>query len=240
MPDNQPSTPDSANVDRTATGAIADKGQTTAPAATTPQTSTQPETSTPTDDKSILSQDGKSLANQGTSEAPASEGAPEAYSEFKVPEGFMLDAEVSKEVGGLFKKMNLTQAQAQELIDFHVKTSNDAFNQPFETWRRMQAEWQKEVRADPVLGRNLQGVTNTISRAIDVVSKNNPQLAEGFRTAMDFTGAGNNPHFIRMFYEMAQMITEGGHVSGKGPSPAGQTQKGDIPSAARAMYPNLP
>jgi len=232
MPDNQQSTPDS--VERTPTGAIADQGQTTAPAATTPQTSTTPEEK---ETPSLVNQDQKSLANQ---QPAPQEGAPDAYEAFNVPEGYVLDEEIAKEVGGIFKTMNLTQTQAQKLVDFYVAKTSDTINQPYEAWRQIQQEWVKEVKNDPFMGPRLNHVTSTISKAIDIVAKNNPQLAEGFRSVMDFTGAGNNPHFIRMFYEMASMITEGGYVAGKGPSPAGQRQSDQMPTAARAMYPNLP
>ena len=235
MSDQQPTTPDSAGVDRTATGAIASQGQTTTPAATTPQTTTTPEDTEP--EPSLVNQETKSLANQAPQ---ASQGAPEAYGAFNVPEGFVLDEGVAKEAGGLFKSMNLTQAQGQQLVDFYINKTSEAANAPYEVWRQMQAQWQKEVKSDPILGRNLPQVTQTISRAIDTVARNNPKLAEDFRAVMDYTGAGNNPHFIRMFYEMAQLITEGQHVAGRGPSPAGQRLEGSMPSAARAMYPNLP
>lgn len=241
MPDNQPSTPDSAGVPRTADGTIANQGQTTTAAATTPQTSTTPETppttETKTDDKTLINQEGKSLANQTQAEAT---GAPEAYAAFKVPEGYTLDEDIAKEAGALFKERGLTQEQAQKFVDFYVAKTNEAVNAPYEVWRETQAEWVKQVKADPFLGPRLSNVTNTISKAIDLISKDNPKLAEGFRQVMDFTGAGNHPAFIRMFYEMASRLTEGTHVAGTGPSPAGQRREGQRPTAAQAMYPNLP
>jgi hypothetical protein len=238
MPDNQQSTPDSAGVDRTATGEIADQKQTTTVAATTPQTTTTPE-SAPSDDKSLINQgEEKSLANQKVDGAPA--GAPEAYSTFNVPEGFTLDEAVSKEASEIFKAMNLSQEQGQKLVDFYVAKTSEAVTQPYQVWRDTQAKWVKEVKADPFLGPRLNQVTSTISKAIDQIAGNNVKLADSFKQAMDYTGAGNHPAFIRMFYELASMVTEGGHVAGKGPSPAGQTQRGDVPTAARAMYPNLP
>jgi hypothetical protein len=241
MPDNQQSTQDSAGVDRTATGTIADQKQTTIPEAKTPQTTTTPEPA-PTDDKSLINKgEEKSLANQKveTPAAPAT-GAPETYAAFTVPDGFTLDDAVSKEAGEMFKAMGLTQEQGQKLVDFYVGKTSEAVTQPYQVWRDTQARWVSEVKADPFLGPRLNQVTTTISKAIDQVAGNNAKLAEGFRQAMDFTGAGNHPAFIRMFYELASMITEGGHVAGGGPSPAGQSQKGDMPTAAKAMYPNLP
>jgi Spy/CpxP family protein refolding chaperone len=239
MPDSQPSTPDSAGVERTATGTIADQGQTTTTAATTAQTSTTAES---TDDKSLINAtEEKSLANQ-KGDTPAAV-APEAYAEFKVPDGYVLDEAVAKEAGGIFKEMNLTQEQAQKLVDFYTAKTTESQNRPYQVWRDTQQKWVNEVKADPFMGPRLNHVTSTISKGIDQVVSNNPQLsklAEGFREVMDFTGAGNHPAFIRMFYEMASMITEGGHVSGRGPSPAGQQSDTQRTSAARAMYPNLP
>ena len=230
MADNPQTTSDSPEgVSRTATGAIADKGQTTTPAATTPQTST-----TIAPEPSLANQDGRSLANQ-----PAPAGAPETYGAWNVPDGWQLDQTVDTEVKGMFKGMNLTQEQGQKLVDFYVKHTTESANQPYEAWTRMQEQWVKEVKADPVIGPRLNEVKTIISRAIDTV--NDPKLAGEFREAMDYTGAGNNPAFIRMFYKLSQMITEGKHVSGNGPSPQGQSPKGQrMPTAAQAMYPNLP
>jgi hypothetical protein len=149
-----------------------------------------------------------------------------------------MDEEVNKEAVGLFKDMNLTQVQGQKLVDFYVKHTSESANAPYDAWNSMQEQWVKEIKADPYYGPRINEVKTTISRAIDAVGDS--RLADGFRAAMDYTGAGNNPAFIKMFYKMAQMLTEGKHVAGNGPSPHGQRQSNEMPSAAKAMYPNLP
>jgi hypothetical protein len=228
MSGTAPTSPE--GVARTPTGDIASQSQTTSPEATTPQTST-----TPTENPSLANQSGESLANQKT---PTEGGAPEAYTTWTVPEGFQMDEAVSKEIGTLFKGMNLTQAQGQQLVDFYTAKTAESANQPYQAWQETQEQWVKEVKADRELGPRLNEVKTTISRAIDGL--NDPKLARDFREAMDYTGAGNNPAFIRAFWKLAQMVTEGGHVAGGGPSPQGQRKAGETPSAARAMYPNLP
>lgn len=230
MSDSQPSMPDS--IARTADGSIANQGQTTGTEATTPQTTTSQEPST--EEKSLASGDGKSLANKTVEDKG---GAPEAYTAFNVPEGYTLDEDVSKEASGIFKELNLDQGQAQKLVDFYVGKTNEAVNAPYEVWRQTQQEWIKQVKNDPTIGPRLNEVTNTISRAIDGLG--DAKLAQEFRQAMDYTGAGNNPAFIRAFYKLAQKVTEGGHVAGRGPSEMGQRRQGEVPSAAAAMYPNL-
>jgi hypothetical protein len=228
MSETQATTPE--GVARTPTGEIASQTQTTDPKATTPQTST-----TSSETPSLANQSGESLANQ----KPAAEGgAPEAYSTWTVPEGFTLDEGVSKEINGIFKGMNLSQEQGQKLVDFYTAKTAESASQPYQVWQETQEQWVKEVKADPELGPRLNEVKTTISRAIDGL--NDPKLARDFREAMDFTGAGNNPAFIRAFWKLAQRVTEGGHVAGSGPSPQGQRRQGETPSAARAMYPNLP
>jgi hypothetical protein len=217
-------------VSRTPTGDIANQASTTGEG-TTPQTST-----TPTETPSLANQSGESLANQKPADTDG--GAPVEYAQFTVPDGYELDADVAKEASGIFKTMGLNQAQAQQLVDFYTAKTTESANEPYEAWNAMQEKWVKEVKADPQIGPRLNEVKTTISRAIDGL--NDPKLAREFREAMDYTGAGNNPAFIRAFWKLAQMVTEGGHVAGSGPSPQGQKRAGEVPSAARAMYPNLP
>ena len=226
MPDNPQATPDSAGVTRTPTGEIS--SPTTPPEATTPQTST-----TTSETPSVINEPAGSVVNQ-----PVPGGAPETYSPFTVPQGWEMDAAELSTISGMFKGMNLSQGQAQQLVDYYVNKTTESANQPFQLWQETQEKWVKEVKSDPVIGPMLNEVKTTISRAIDGL--NDPKLASEFRAAMDYTGAGNNPAFIRAFYKLAQAVTEGGHVSGSGPSPASQRPSGQMPTAAKAMYPNLP
>src|SRR5215471_16234978 len=119
MSENQP-TP--SGIERTPTGEIADQGQTTSPASTTPQTSTTTESSSEQtgEQKTLVNQDGRSLANQ------ASTGAPETYEAFTVPDGFELNDDVQKQAGDLFKGMNLSQGDAQKLVDFYSSRTLEA------------------------------------------------------------------------------------------------------------------
>jgi hypothetical protein len=142
------------------------------------------------------------------------------------------------EAKGIFKEMNLTQAQGQKLVDYYVKHTAASANAPYDAWNEMQTKWVKEIKDDPYYGPRLNDVKTTISRALDVIG--DPALSAQFREAMDYTGAGNNPAFIKTFYKMAQMVTEGRHVAGNGPTAASQGKPNERISAAGAMYPNLP
>src|SRR5262245_53151779 len=60
--------------------------------------------------------------------------APEKYEDFKVPEGYTLDGEVGKEASAMFKELNLPQEAAQRLVDFYVKQTQEAFDQPYKAY----------------------------------------------------------------------------------------------------------
>ena len=68
------------------------------------------------------------------------------------------------------------------------------------------------------------------------------QVRLEFSGAMDLTGAGDHPAFVKALWKLSAYITEGSHVAGSGPSAHGQTAPGAAtrPSAAKALYPNNP
>ena len=169
-------------------------------------------------------------------EKPA-EGAPEKYEDFKLAEGFELSTEVLAEVQPLFKEMNLSQAQAQKLVDFHSKTLqatvDAASKAPLDAWMDQKKAWKTEIKADPEIGGKLGEVKAEIGRMYAALGPENAALVKDFKAAMDLTGAGDNPAFIKLFHKLATRLGEGTSVTGDTPKPKPS-------SAAQAMYPNLP
>ena len=242
MPETQPTTPDEAGVTRTPTGEISSPSTSTpatetivrpppTPATTAPST----ETKAPSDGKEAR-EPRKSVLNEESKET----GAPATYADFTVPEGFTLDKEVVGEASALFKESNLTQAQAQKLVDFYVRRTKESHDAPFDAWRDTQDRWAQEINSDPEIGGSkLQGTRASIGKLLD--SLGDTKLTNSFREVMDFTGAGNHPVVIKLLTRIAQRLTEGGPVRGSGPSPDGMRRPGEgAPSAAQAIYPNLP
>lgn len=183
--------------------------------------------------------DGKTLLTKSDDKAEAkpAAGAPEKY-EFKLPEGYELDEKVSGEATKLFKDLGIPAEGAQRLVDFYLAQTEAAAQAPIDFWTNQRAEWVKEIKADTEIGGKLDVVKSTIGKAIDSLG---PDLATSFREAMDYTGVGDNPAFVKAFYKFAQQLTEGGHVSGRGPTKEGQREPGKgPPTAAHALYPNLP
>jgi len=180
------------------------------------------------------------------STTPKPEAAPDAYT-FTAPEGYTLDDKLVAEVTPIFKELGLNQDQAQKLFDVHAKTLIEAAKAPQSTYESMRTEWTAKAKADPDMAKatngdktGLDAVRLDMGRALDALG--DPALAAEFRAAMDLTGAGDHPAFIKTFWKLAQFVTEGKHVTGAGPSPHGQQAPGtnSRPTPAAALYPNLP
>lgn len=236
-------TVDTSGVGRTAEGAIAD-GQTTQSDQST--TTTTQESSTTTDSTA----EGKTLLTEGKApEAkaedkvkPEATGAPEKYSDYKLPEGFTLDAEVKGKADALFKGLGLSQEAAQSLVDFYGDQIAKVASAPAEAYAAVTAEWRTASESHPDLRGKLgpgQEVNVRIAKALD--SLGDPKLASDFRSLMDLTGAGNHQAFIRVIDKWAQKLTEGTHVAGNGPSKTGQSESGreSRSTAAAAIWPSL-
>jgi hypothetical protein len=159
-------------------------------------------------------------------------GAPEKYEAYKLPENFTMDEAQMTEVNTMFKDLNLSQNQAQQLIDYYAKQSQSAAQAQMDLYNNQRKEWQDAVKADPEIGTKLPQVKTDINRLLD--SMGDPKLANEFKQAMDLTGAGDNPSFIKAFWKIAQKYSEGKPVSG---TPAKPTAR---PSAAQSLYPNHP
>jgi hypothetical protein len=258
MPEAQQMTFDEAGVSRTQGGTIADQSTVTPPS-TPPEkpaetivrppatpakeaTTTTPSTAS----KSEAKGDGKA-ETKAPPEAPKSllnekgpaQGAPEKYEDFKVPEGFELDKDVATEFGTIAKGLNISQAGAQELVDFYVKQTKQANDAPYQAWTDVQEQWRDEINNDAEIGGSkLNAVRQSIGRMFDSLD---PKVSDPFRQAMDYTGAGNNPAVVKFLLAVSRRLTEGGPVRGGGPHPDADKFRpgGGPPSAAQAIYPGL-
>lgn len=175
------------------------------------------------------------------------EGAPEAYTEFKAPEGYTLDTKTLEAATPIFKDLGLTQDQAQRLVDFHSKAMIDAAKAPAQEYESTRTAWRAAVDSDPVIkGAVMDGKTGIEAVKIGIgktlAAIGDPQLTADFKAAMDLTGVGDNPAFIKALWKLSAFVTEGKSVQGANPSPHGQVAPGTSarPPAAKSLYPNLP
>lgn len=172
-------------------------------------------------------------------DAPA--GAPEKYEAFKVPEGVQLSEKQVADFQAYAKEKGLNQEDAQKLVDMHTNAVKSVVDEAAKVYTETRDAWRGEVLKDPTLAHNgdlKPEVKATMSKAIDALG---PDLGPKFREALNLTGVGDNPAFVRGFHQFASKFNEGTHVSGKGPAPTGQSKSGDAkPTAAQAIYPTLP
>ena len=184
-----------------------------------------------------------SLLNQNE---PAPTGAPESYAEFTAPEGVTYDKDVLAAAAPLLKELNLSQEQAQKLVDFYTKNSQAGIDKLYNQFREVRAGWAKETETylNTQAGGKSQ-VRTDIGRALNAIFVNKdgtPDTAKqtAFRTFMDVTGAGDNPAFVEAFATMSKRFIEGRPVTGNGPSEFGQSAPNKPRTAGEAMYPGGP
>jgi hypothetical protein len=182
-----------------------------------------------------------SLASEAKPTEPTKDSKPEALAvpekyEFKAPEGYEYNAEALAPVEAKFKELGLTQDQASAVMDLYAAETARIENEPFQAYNDMQNGWKQEVFKDPALGTGTAIRPEVAAELGRIKSALPADLRDSFNEAMDLTGAGNHPAFIRSLLALGKFVTEGRPVTGSGPA----AQPGAKPSAAQAIYAHLP
>lgn len=195
-----------------------------------------------------------SFLNDGEkTEAEKPAGAPEAYTDFTLPEGVKLEAESLTKAQELFKGLNLPQEGAQSLVDFYVsemqRVTEAVTGRNNEAIEAFAEKGRAEIMADPEIGPKHKEIKANIGKAYDALINAVPEKAaerramvNDFKALMDSTGVGNALPFVKVLKWFADTVTEPGHVRGGNPSPHGQAANGAAqrPTVAQSMYPNNP
>ena len=170
-----------------------------------------------------------------STQAPESQGAEPAktldaatqYEKFTIPEGFDYDDGKVSEFTTLARELNLSQEQAQKLVDLHVRHWLG-----FEEQTRAQSEeWRKQTMNDPEFGG--QKFMQSLQDAHRFV---NAFGGEKLRIALDATGAGNHPEIFKAFALAGRLLGEDRLVKGAGAAPAGGGTFADL---ANTLYPDM-
>lgn len=164
------------------------------------------------------------------------EPAPESYT-FKTTAGDEPDAKLVSTFTPIFRELNLTQAQADKLVEAYNSHAGARADDAKAVIAAMGEKWNAELKADKVMGSQLPTVQADVGKAIAQLPA---EVQAPFRAAMNDTMAGNNPAIVRAFWEFAKLVNEGKHVTGGGPSPVTKPGNSSRPSMAESMYPDLP
>ncbi|HHQ5841859.1 TPA: peptidase [Enterobacter asburiae] len=172
----------------------------------------------PQDDKPA---DGDKPADKSEDEEQKQEGAPEKY-EFTAGEGVDLDTEALKDFEPVARDLNLTNEQAQKLVDAYPKILAGVQHRQAEAWQKQTEGWAETVKADKEIGGDkLTANLSAAQRALDQFGT--PELKE----YLEGTGLGNHPELVKAFIKIGKAMSEDGMVDG-----SNQGQR----SAAEVLY----
>lgn len=151
----------------------------------------------------------KAAADAKAAEAKAA-GAPEKYEAFTIAEGFEAKPEQLAQFGELAKSLNLNQANAQKLVDEHIKAMT-GLRDSMETARiEMEAGWRKATESDKDFGgANLPANLALASKALQQFGT--PELTK-FLT--QDTKLGDHPEILRLFARVGKALGEDTHIAG--------------------------
>ncbi|EMH5510512.1 peptidase [Escherichia coli] len=164
----------------------------------------------PQEDKPV---DGDKPAEKPGDKEQKQEGAPEKY-EFQAGEGVELDTEALKDFEPVARDLNLTNEQAQKLVDAYPKILAGVQQRQAEAWQAQTEQWAADVKADKEIGGDkLTANLSAAQRALEQFG--DPELKE----YLDSTGLGNHPALVKAFIKVGKAMSEdkvvtGGHESG--------------------------
>ncbi|WP_223528388.1 hypothetical protein [Pseudomonas sp. A-RE-23] len=131
------------------------------------------------------------------------QGAPEAYANFKLPEGMELDAEVLGEFTAFAKELNLPQDKAQKIVDFQAKLAAKQADEYQAAALKQGQEWAAQVKNDPELGG--ENYDKSVASAVKVIQSFGD---EGLRDLLNNTGLGNHPALFKFCHRVSQAMSE--------------------------------
>lgn len=166
--------------------------------------------------------DGDKPADKSDDKEQKPEGAPEKY-EFKPAEGQELDTSALEQFEPIAREMNLTNEQAQKMVDLYgTKIMPMVQQQQVEAWQKTTEQWAADVKADKEIGGDkLTGNLSAAQRAL--AQFGTPELKE----YLEGTGLGNHPELVKAFVKIGKAMSEDGMVDG-----SNQGQR----SAAEVLY----
>jgi len=169
-------------------------------------------------------------AEREKAEGDARALAMKPYDALTLPEGMPADQPAFVDFKKQALDLGVEPEKAQKLIDTVAPKMKEAMEAPYNLWADTQVAWVNEVKADPVIGKDLDKNIAIAARAID--SYGTPEEAKAVRTALAFTGAGNNPAIVRWMHRVGLTLKEGGPVLAN-PAP---TEKRSL---AELAYPTM-
>lgn len=134
------------------------------------------------------------------------------YSQIKCPDGFELDKDIMAQISPVLKELKCSKENAEKIVKAGAEIFNKAIQEQAEAFAKKVSEWEKEVRADEVLGKD----ENIAIANRAVLEFGDEQLTKEIIEA----GLGNHPAFIRFCYKIGKAICEDQIVNSTGSAKA--------------------
>ena len=150
----------------------------------------------------VKDQDPAQVAKDGTAD-DAKDGAPETYETFTLPKGMEVDNKALESFVPLAKDLNLSQAQAQKVVDYEVQRVAEFTKTQEEAWQSMQEGWRTSTKSDKEIGGPAFDQSLAAAKKF-LGAYGTSELIE----ALDATGMGNNPELIRTFARAGKAMGE--------------------------------
>ena len=142
-------------------------------------------------------------ATKKEADAAKPTGAPEAYTDFTLPEGMEMDVEVLGAFKNLAKELNIPQAKAQQLIDFQTQLATKQAEEYQAAVVKQSQEWAASIKNDPEIGG--ENYEKNVESAIKVIqSFGDPALTE----LLNQSGLGNHPALFKFCHRISAAISE--------------------------------
>lgn len=121
------------------------------------------------------------------------EGVPETYEAFTLPEGIELDEAALAQATPVFKEIGLKQEQAQKLVSIYASMQAEAAAQQVAGFNKIKSEWAGELKSDPEFGGENLSKTTGATKAL-IGKFGSARLLSDLKE----WGWGNHPEFQRM------------------------------------------
>ena len=160
----------------------------------------------------------------GADQQTPQQAAPGSYEPFQIPEdatNIAPNDEVMTGFGDLARELNLSQEQAQKVVEFGARSMHKAIGDGMEAIRaqmeEVKAKWHREASEDPAIKTDLNYALRAVKRfdTDGAVSK-----------MFDETGVGSHPAMIRFMIEIGKATGEAPlHTQGAGTGGGAQDLK---------------
>ncbi len=147
----------------------------------------------------------KAAAEKAAAEKAKAAGAPEKYADFTLPDGFEKDDALVAEFTPLAKEANLTQAQAQKIVDLYTKATAAAVQKRANEWEETVTDWRKTAEADATLMTEIDSAKRVLAFGDE---------SGELRRFLHDSGIGNFPPLIKFLETLGKKFDEARLVTG--------------------------